>query len=163
MPSSVLRPYNDASDGVYVPKLLKSKYASWIPASDQLFLLHPLVVSILIASTSAAAYYVNTLFQTVLVVPGEALAYADESTWKDSAATAIYAVPPIAAIIGALYALGHWYHSRLWQRYSGVEARKADVVDVTTYYQHPSSKFWCLEYESEIVAAWGIDGRNPAR
>lgn len=163
MPSSVLRPYNDASDGVYVPVLLKSKYTSWIPLSNQLFLLHPAIVSILIALASAAVYYVNNLFQTVLVVPGDVLAYEDESTWKDSVASGIYAVPPVAAIIGALFALGNWYHTRLWKRYSDREARMADVVDIPTYYHHATSKFWCLEYESEIVAAWGVDGRNPAK
>lgn len=163
MPSSVLRPYNDASDGVYVPVLLKSKYTSWIPASNQLFLLHPVVLSILVASASAAAYYVNNLFQTVLLVPGEALSYDEEATWKDSAANIIYAVPPIAGVVGLLFALGNWYHSRLWKRCSERNARTADVVDIPTYYNHPTSKFWCLEYESEIVAAWGVDGRNPAR
>lgn len=163
MPSSIVRPYNDASDGQYVPQLLKSKYASWIPSSNQLFLLHPLVLSILIASASAAAYYVNNLFQNVLTVPGDSVVLENEGTWKDSIAAGIYVVPAIAAVVGAVFALGQWYHSRMWTRYSDREARKADVVDIPTYYDYPTSKFWCLEYESEIVAAWGIDGRNPAR
>ena len=163
MPSSVLRPYNDASDGAYVPVLLKSKYTSWIPLSNQLFLLHPTVVTMLMASVATAVYYVNNLFQTVLIVPGDILAAQDESTWKDSAANFIYAVPTVAAIVGAVFALANWYHTRLWNRYSEREARTADIVDIPTYYQHPTSKFWCLEYESQIVAAWGVDGRNPAK
>lgn len=163
MPSSVLRPYNDASDGIYVPTLLKSKYAAWLPASNQLFLLHPIVLSVLIGSASGAAYYVNNLFQNVLTVPGDPVVYSHEETWKDNIAAGIYVIPAIAAIVGALFALGYWYHSRLWSRFSNTEARKADVVDISAYYRHPTSKFWCLEYESQIVAAWGVDGRNPAR
>lgn len=163
MPSSVLRPYNDASDGLYVPLLLKSKYDSWLSASNQLFLLHPVVLSVLIASTSTAAYYFNTLFQTVLTIPGESVVPEDEGTWMDSIAAGIYVIPAIAAVVGALFALGYWYHARLWTRYADREARKADVVDILTYYQHPSSKFWCLEYDNQIVAAWGVDGRNPGR
>lgn len=163
MPSSVLRPYNDASDGIYVPQLVKAKYASWISASDQLFLLHPAILSLLIGSASATAYYVNNLFQSVLTVPGDTVVYEDEATWMDNIAAAIYVIPAITAIVGALFALAHWYHSRLWIRFSDREARKADVVDISTYYKHPTSKFWCLEYENQIVAAWGVDGRNPAR
>jgi hypothetical protein len=167
MPSSVLRPYNDTTDRVYIPVLLKSRYAAWIPLSDQLFLLHPFVVSVLLVGISAAVYYLNSLFSTTLLVPGEAIAYeTEEASWKDNAAQFIYVVPGIAFIVALLFFPAHWYHSRLWNRLAGRSDKYADIVDIPTYYNNKdggNSKFWCLEYENQIVAAWGVDGRNPAR
>lgn len=166
-PPSLLRPYSRATDASYIPILLRTAVLENVKLADVAFLIHPAVVSIIIGASGVALFYLNRLFFSVLVTKQEEIALERSQSlwgWQDSAAMVIYSLPPIAAVIGLLFALAHWYHTKLFTRIADAREREIDVVDISAYYsKSTSSAFWCLEFQNEIAVCLGIDGRCPAK
>lgn len=160
-PRSILRPFNFSTDAAFLPILIKSDYVNRIGSSNVLFLLHPTVVSLFVAASSVTLYFGAKLFFNHLVVPGE---IETGYEWQDYMALFIYAVPPVAAVLGNLLAIAYWYHKRVWLRVAEREIRTVDLLDVQTYYKGDGSgksSFWVLEYDKQIAACFGLDARNP--
>ena len=163
-PSSLLRPFSRSTDAGYIPVLLRTAALENIRLADVAFLIHPATVSLLIGSSSVALYYLNRLFFTVLLTEQEVIAADVQWAWQDSAAMVIYALPPIAAVVGAFFAVAHWYHTRFFTRLADIQERQIDVVDPAAYYSTAkSSAFWCLQFQNEIAVCLGVDGRHPAK
>lgn len=164
-PPSVLRPYSRATDASYLPILLRSATLENVRLADVAFLIHPSIVSLIIGTSGVALFYLNRLFFSVLVLGYEAVQPEGASwRWQDNVAMVIYALPPIAAIIGLFFAIAHWYHQKLFTRFADLQEQQIDLVDINAYYSKSSgSAFWCLEFQNEIAVCLGVDGRFPAQ
>lgn len=185
-PASTLRPFQASTDELAVPQLIYDSQCSNIALSNSHFLVSPHVVAVFMASTSAGLYKLWQVYSSSghyqmwdpqmyanLLRHGGRAAWR----WQDYIELIIYAMPIIAIIVGLLYGPAYWYHTRLWHALALDEVKGVDVRDVEGYYYPQrmpkssqdssatttNSSFWCLEYDHQIVACFGLDARNPGR
>lgn len=167
MSATVLRPYNPSFDAAYLPILIRTHTLSFIQISNVQFFKNPVVLGVLTSLIAALLYQLFHVFETHLLMPIEAeLVASGGRNWQDYVALGIYAVPPLAAVVGFFYGVTTWYHRTFWTKVAGREVQEEDVaLDVNEYYadKQKGSGFWVLDFENELVACFGIDGRNPGR
>ena len=163
-PPSLLRPYSRSTDSGYIPTLLRETVLENIRLADVAFLTHPATVGLLVGTSSVLLFYLNRLFFSVLLTKAEIQLDETHWAWQDSAAMVIYALPPIAAVVGVYFAIGHWYHTRVYTRFADTQERQVDMVDIDAYYsKEKESSFWCLQFQNEIAVCLGIDGRHATK
>lgn len=182
-PSSVLKPYDASTDLLSVPTLIHSSAIANIATSNAVFLVTPPVVSIFIVSVSAGLYKLWQAYSSSLHLqmwdPSNYDAFLEEVLgsrlawkWQDYVELVIYAMPILAGIIGVLYGSALFYHTQVWKRMAIDEIKSVDVRDVEGYYypdrieglnRQENSSFWCLHYDNQVAACFGLDARNPGR